>query len=77
MMNINNFYCRKICSDLDFSIDEYNETSKALDATNLTEVEKIEILHPSACEKQCFDCMADVGETRLKTQKLIQKKVKV
>lgn len=65
-------YCQKVCGEIDFSIDEWNETSKALNLTNMTEREKNNILFPPACDTQCFDCMAIVGARRIKTKKLIQ-----
>jgi len=64
------FYC-KIHSGSLYSIEEWNLTQKSLEFTNLTEKEKQDILFPKVCNNQCFDCMAEVGETRLKTQKLI------
>jgi hypothetical protein len=35
-----NFYCQKICGEENFSIDEWNETARGLDTTNMLEVEK-------------------------------------
>jgi hypothetical protein len=32
----------------------------------LSEADQSKILHPPACAEQCFDCMAIVGERRLK-----------
>tara|TARA_R100000656_G_scaffold119948_1_gene94015 strand:- start:481 stop:702 length:222 start_codon:yes stop_codon:yes gene_type:complete len=70
-MDSTNFYCQKACGEIDFSIDEWNETAEALELTNLSEEEKDEILFPEPCDKQCFDCMAVVGARRLKTQKML------
>lgn len=71
------FYCRKISGAEDFSIDEFNKISAELEETNLSEKEKFRILFPPKCDAQCyaqcFDCLADVGERRIKTQKLINK----
>jgi len=66
-----NFYC-KIHSGSIESIEEWNKVSEDLDKTNLSESEKQNILFPPVCKNQCFDCIAEVGETRIKTQKLIK-----
>lgn len=65
-------YCQKVCGEEEFSIDEWNKTSISLDKTNLSEDQKNEILFPSSCEKQCFDCMAIVGKRQIKTKQLIK-----
>ena len=54
------------------SMEEWNEVQKSLELTNLSEKEKENILFPKVCQKQCFDCTAEVGETRIKTKKLIK-----
>lgn len=66
------FYCRKLCGDPDFSIDEWNEAFKYCNDNNIEGVERDMILNPELfpCGQQCFTCMADVGERRLKTKKL-------
>lgn len=66
-------YCQKVCGEIDFSINEWNETSKALDLTDMSEDEKNEILFPPACKSQCFDCMAIVGARRKETRDLVEK----
>jgi len=66
-----NFYCQKICGEEGFSIDEWNKVSKDLDKTNLSEQDKQDILFPPKCEKQCFDCLALVGERQIKTKNLL------
>lgn len=40
----------------------------------MTEEERIDLLGPEPCKKQCFDCMAIVGERQIKTKQLINKK---
>lgn len=65
------FYCQKTCGSEDFTIEEWNKVSEDLEETNLSQQEKWDILFPPHCEKQCFDCMAIVGERRLKTKELI------
>lgn len=72
-MSTKTFYCQNVCGSDSFDIEEWNEVQKSLEQTNLPEAEKLKILFPPACEKQCFDCMANVGQQRLKTQKLIEK----
>lgn len=61
------FYCKKYCGDPDFSIDKWNEEFKRCNEVGI----KMEEDKP--CQKQCFDCMAIVGETRLKTKALVAK----
>lgn len=67
-----NFYCQKKCGGDNFSIDEWNIAFKYCIDNNLSENETSEILEGNPCERQCFDCMAVVGETRSKTAKLIR-----
>lgn len=69
-----NFHCRKWHGDPDFSIEEWNETAENLDKIDISEEERNKILfpHTNPCENQCFDCMADVGERRKRTQELIK-----
>ncbi len=69
-----NFYCQKICGEEDFSIDEWNEVSKELDKTNISEKERDDILFPPKCKEQCFACMAIVGDRQIKTRQLIDEK---
>lgn len=61
-----NFYCMAICGSGDFNIEEWDETRKKLELTNLSEKEKQDILLPPMCKTQCFDCCAVVGATRKK-----------
>lgn len=67
------FYCKIHTSSENFSIDEWNEVQRSLELTNLSEKEKQDVLFPPVCQKQCFDCITEVGEKRLSTQKLIDK----
>lgn len=67
----NTFYCKIHTGSME-SIEEWNETQKSLELTNLSEREKQDILFPPVCKKQCFDCIAEVRETRMRTKKLIQ-----
>ena len=62
------FYCKKVCFDDSFSIEEWNEADKELDLTNLSEKEKLNILLPKACKKQCDDCINTVLDTRERRQ---------
>ena len=66
-----NFYC-KIVVGADFSIDEWNKAFKYCNDNNIEGKEREEILEGTPCEKQCFACMAVVGERRLKTKALIK-----
>ena len=74
-MNTKNFFCRKVCGDPDFDIDEWNKAFEYCEKAGIEGIERNKILHPDLfpCQSQCFDCLADVGEQRLKTQKLIEK----
>ena len=72
-MNNTNFYCQQKCTDVDFSIDEWNEAFKTCIDLNLDEKATAEILEGKECDKQCFDCMAIIGNRRIKTQALIDK----
>jgi hypothetical protein len=67
-----NFHCRKVNGEANFLIDDWNEAFDYCIKNNLSEKEMDEILNHPSCEKQCFECMADVGQTRLKTKQLIQ-----
>lgn len=64
------FYCQKVCGDGNFSIEEWNKSLKYCDDAGIEGVERDKILHPELfpCTSQCFDCMAVVGERRLKTK---------
>ena len=70
------FYCKIHTGSME-SINEWNDVEESLRHTNLSEQEKSAILFPSVCTKQCFDCLAEVGETRMKTQKLITKQLNI
>lgn len=63
------FYCKRTGDGSDFSIKEWNEKFKA----NLLAGK--EMPSETVCEKQCFNCMAEVGERRKKTEKLITKQI--
>ena len=71
-MKKKNFYCQNICGEEGFSIDEWNKTYADLEKTNMSEKEKDLILFPPQCKNQCFDCIAIIGERRIKTQNLIK-----
>ena len=63
------FYCQNVAGDVDFSIEEWNEVYKSVQG--LSKKDQRKILDPRPpCEKQCFACMAIVGEQRLKTKSL-------
>lgn len=68
------FYCQKVCGEEGFSIDEWNKAYDYCEKAGIEGVERDKILNPELfpCEKQCFDCMAIVGERQTKTKKLIQ-----
>jgi hypothetical protein len=68
------FYCKKVCGDDNFSIEEWNKASKMCDDTGITGMERDKILHPDLfpCTNQCFDCIATVGERQKRTADLIE-----
>ena len=70
---VGNFYCQKICGDIDFSIEEWNEALKYCNNAGIEGEERDRILNPELfpCETQCFDCMAIVGKTRTKNKQLL------
>ena len=67
-----NFYCQNVCGDLNFSIDEWNKAYQEVKDKS-EEIQRL-VLDPPVCNKQCFDCMAIVGERRTRTQELLNKR---
>lgn len=68
-MNIKHtFYCTNANGHPDFCIEEWNKQFK--ESIRLG----FEMKELKPCEDQCFDCMAIVGEQRLKTKKLLNNK---
>lgn len=64
------FYCQNVVGDANFSIDEWNKAYE--DVKNKSEeIQRLVLDPPPPCEKQCFDCIAIVGERRNKTQELL------
>ena len=63
-----NFYCQQKCGEVDFSIDEWNKRYLEIEAMPISQAEKNKLIDGEPCEKQCFDCMAIVGETRKKNR---------
>lgn len=62
-MSDKNFYCQQLCGFQNFSIEEWNDYNKRCNALGITpEPHRTHII----CKEQCFDCIAIVGETRLK-----------
>lgn len=74
-MDSKNFYCRIKCGT-NFSIEEWNKAFRYCNENNIEGKEREEILEGKECTEQCFDCMADVGDRRVETQKLIDNKWK-
>lgn len=68
------FYCQKLCGSDDFSIDDWNEAFEYCEKENIQGIERDKILNPELfpCEKQCFDCNANVGERQLRTKELLK-----
>ena len=61
------FYCQNLVGDVNFSIDEWNKAFEEVKDKS-EEIRRLVLDSPPACEKQCFDCIAIVGERRAKTQ---------
>ena len=72
----NNFYCQKKCGEVGFSIEEWNKYYKEINKMPISEAEKRKLIDGEPCENQCFDCVAIVGETRIKTKALTTPKEK-
>ncbi|KAB2814578.1 hypothetical protein [Phaeocystidibacter luteus] len=70
----NTFYCKKHSGDAAFSIEEWNHALEECNRLGIEGEERDRILHPElfTCDVQCFDCLAEVGKTRKRTQKLLQ-----
>jgi len=68
------FYCQNLCGQEDFDIEEWNKALKYCNDANIKGIERDKILHPEKfpCERQCFSCIAIVGDRRLKTKKLLE-----
>lgn len=66
------FYC-KIYTCTDFCINEYNQATKDLQEMAMSLQEQVKILNPDSCKKQCQDCIDEMLDTRLKTQKLVDR----
>jgi chaperonin GroES len=60
------FYCQRVVGDAEFSIEEWNKQFKICCDLDIEMPDE-----PEPCTKQCFDCMAIVGERQLKTKKLL------
>lgn len=63
-----NFYCQNVVGNAEFSIDEWNEQFRLCNELGIEMP-----LDPDPCKEQCFNCLAIVGKTNIKTQKLIDK----
>lgn len=68
---MSNFYCQIKCGEVDFSIDQWNESYKQIMAMPISDEGKDKLINPEPCKEQCFSCVVVVGERRLKTKQLI------
>ncbi len=66
------FYCKKVCGDGSFSIDEWNRLNDYCDKAGIEGVERDRLLSPELfpCEVQCEYCMNIVIDTQIKNKKL-------
>lgn len=62
-----NFYCKNYKGEIVMT------PKLMLMLESMTEKERIDLLGPDPCKEQCFDCMAIVGERRIKTKNLIKR----
>lgn len=67
-----NFYCQQKCGSQDFSINDWNKALKFCNDAGIEGKERSEILDGKPCKEQCFNCIAIVGETRLKNKTIKQ-----
>jgi hypothetical protein len=61
------FYCQNLVGDVNFSIDEWNKAYQDVKDKS-EEIQRLVLDPPPACREQCFDCAANVGARRKKTQ---------
>lgn len=73
-----NFYCKKVCGDPDFSIEEWNKAFRYCEDAGIEGEARDKILHPEKfpCEVQCESCMNTVLDTQIKNKKLREKRAK-
>lgn len=72
---MNNFYCQQVCGEVDFDISKHNALLEEVYKMPIPNSEMEKIINGEPCKKQCFECIAIVGETRIKN-KLIREKQK-
>ena len=71
-MVIDSFYCKRICGDPNFSIDEWNKRFELGIKMGLSNIEMDKLLNETGrCKEQCIDCTCIVEEQRMKTERLI------
>lgn len=68
------FYCKKICGDPEFSIEEWNKAFAYCNDAGIEGIERDKILHPETdpCKTQCEDCLNTVLDTMNKNKKIRQ-----
>lgn len=71
LVSSSSFYCQNVCGDENFSIDEWNKAYHEVKDKS-QEIQRMVLDGPGQCEKQCFECIALVGNRRLKTQEIMQ-----
>ena len=69
-----NFYCQRVCGEVDFSIDEWNRKNKLCNDLNIEGIERDRILNPDLfpCEIQCDECINIVLDTQEKNKNKIK-----
>ena len=77
-MGKKNFYCKRVCGNPEFSIDEWNEAHQYCIDAGLSEHESNKIIHTELfpCETQCEDCINTVLDTQIKNKKLRKERAK-
>ena len=70
------FYCKMVCGDPEFSIDEWNKAFDYCNRLGIEGEERNRILNPEMfpCETQCEDCMNTVLDTQAKNRKILKDK---
>jgi hypothetical protein len=66
---MNNFYCQRICGEIDFSIERWNKTQQEIKTMTPEQQSFILEARPN-CKEQCESCNKIVVETRIKNQKI-------
>lgn len=72
------FYCKKVCGDPNFSIDDWNRLNKFCNDAGIEGIERDKLLHTALfpCKVQCDECINIVLDTRKKNAEIRAKQAK-